>query len=53
MFVNRSMIYGTDFPYNDWKLIQKDIERVKNLNLTESAMEKSGDNIGECVGIVL
>ena len=33
------MIYGTDFPYNDWKRIRSDIEIIKGLNLTQSAKE--------------
>jgi len=34
------MIYGTDFPYNDWKRIRSDIETIKDLDLTQSAKKR-------------
>lgn len=33
------MIYGTDFPYNDWRRIRSDINIIKSLNLTQPAKE--------------
>jgi len=34
------MIYGTDFPYNDWRRTRRDIEIIRSLDLPESAKER-------------
>jgi len=47
------IIYGTDFPYNDWKRILKDVEIIKNSNLTESTKEKTlGGNLERLIKTV-
>jgi len=47
------LVYGTDFPYNGWERISKDIEMIKNLDISESAKKKIlGENLARILKIM-